>query len=537
MANFRFYRNSSLVKRLLLAALAFVGVPLLLFTLLLWKKEEALKEREHQIELELIGRSLQKLSTDWVVLKKSQLRLLAHLLEEQADPRTLLQQTPEDSILFFTGEGRYIYSSLPTLEGKKNSFPREGLLIDRLAPQEPPSLILITDGAGFAIDLSLWLQNLSAFEKPLIPFRLSIEETPQTDSTRSQSFDSPVTGYRFVVTLLPGEEPTVPSIRLVDSALHFLFLFLLVGGGLTLWLARRMAQPLRQLHQVMDQAAGGNLAARYLDDPWGFEVNQLGAHFNQTAQALVEQTQAKDRLAGELAIGREIQRNLFPRVYPEIRGIEIGSAFLPAREVAGDFYDLFLLDQQRLVLSVADASDKGISACLYSLLLRSYLRSQLMSQEDLSEALFKTNRFFCRDTADSGNFATLWIGIYDAHHQKLTYLSAGHPPALLLRTGEMPRFLGQGQGALGIQEWASPPSVHTELLQSGDLLLLYTDGVTEAQNPAGTLFGKEALLKFARELKIKTPQAVVDLLLKEIEQHTQGAGYTDDIALLSIKID
>lgn len=544
MANFRFYRNTSLARRVLLICLALLVIPLILFSLLLADKEKDLQKRDHDIQLGLIGQSVSELAREWVQLQESNLRLITYLLKEQGDPSALLHEFAEKSTLFVIDQGAFQASNNPELIGEEVSFTQEKIQVAPLLPDQAPSLILLSDSVGIAVDASTWLNALSHREENAAAFSLEIVDKQGKTLARNtlekqpsevkRSFPMLETSLQFRVSL---SKEAIPSIHILNSLLHLLFLLLFVGGGCALWLTQRMARPLKQLHQVMDKVEQGDMTARYAPDLLGFEINQIGGHFNQTLEALLEQRLAKELLAKELAIGHEIQKSLFPRTIPKAPGLEVAAGFLPAREVAGDFYDLYFKTDDQLLIAIADASDKGISACLYSLLLRSLLRSQVQAQKNLSDALYEANALFCKDTGETGNFATAWVGLYDLKTQRLTYCNAGHPPALLLHPDGRVSELGKGMGALGVIELAVKPPIETLQLSKGDLLFLITDGITEAKDAEGEFFGKKALYAFLHSAQNKTPQETVDLLLQEIQRFSRGAERSDDLTILSMKID
>jgi sigma-B regulation protein RsbU (phosphoserine phosphatase) len=324
-----------------------------------------------------------------------------------------------------------------------------------------------------------------------------------------------------------------------------LLLIVLVGGGATLWSASRMARPLEELSDVMEKVQTGDLSARYKEDRMGFEINVLGSHFNQMIDALIQHMEvaknervARELMASELKIGQEIQKSILPKRLPEFPGLDIAAGFLAAQEVAGDFYDLLVKNTQggqQLFIAMADASGKGISACLYSLLVRSMLRSYAESTADLEKIIHWTNNLFCKDTGDTGVFVTAWTGIFDEKTRVLHYSSAGHLPALLLRKDGTIEELTTKGTALGVILF-DQVAVATTTLQKGDLLLLYTDGVLEAHNDKNQLFGSSRLLEIVRQQHGPASQALVDRILEEVETFAAGAPQHDDLTLLAIRL-
>lgn len=320
-----------------------------------------------------------------------------------------------------------------------------------------------------------------------------------------------------------------------------LFLIFILGGALTLLITRRMAKPLADLSETMDTVAGGDLEARYTKDPMGFEINVLGSHFNHMVDSLLRHraTAEKERIArevlsNELKIGQEIQKSLFPKSVPDFPGLEIAAGFIPAKEVAGDFYDLFKVGS-KLMIVIADASGKGISACLYSLAVRSILRAEAASSDNLSEIIRRTNNLFCLDTDDSGTFVTAWIGLFDSSTYMLEYSSCGHPFAILKHKNGSIKELATAGTALGVVPF---DKVETSLAQlsTHDQLLLYTDGIIDTHDPHKHLFGKKRLLELVSSGKDASAQKMIDRLFAEIESFSSGARQHDDLTLLAFKI-
>jgi sigma-B regulation protein RsbU (phosphoserine phosphatase) len=180
------------------------------------------------------------------------------------------------------------------------------------------------------------------------------------------------------------------------------------------------------------------------------------------------------------------------------------------------------------MIAIGDVAGKGISACLYSIALRSTLRSLAEATNDLSQLARQANDLFLLDVKESGFFATLWIGICDGRH--LSYASFGHPPALLKQGKEIVE-LSTGHPAFGIDPFRRIET-GTTVLEAGDTLLLYTDGVTEAHDPNGKLFGMNRL----KEVLLKQSKPSPEPILQEIVSFSQGAPQHDDIAILLLHV-
>lgn len=558
--------TGSLARRVLFICLGLIIIPLLIQTVLLWEKEWRLKMRDLFTELQLLDKGFGQVTEQWIELESKRLKLI--------DPEDLKTAGDESETLFILSrEGKCIASNRADLVGiflfavptPKQVFIDPTLSLCLVQPKGENFI-------GLATDASLWLGRLAHFQQGLYPFDLSLissqgQSLASTDPNFSLSsveilekqpsiklFQSPGHSYAvrafipeadfsILVSIPHAAMREVEGAGLFESFGYFLLLLLIAGGISAYLLTQRMARPLKQLHTVMDRVQEGDLQSNYQNDRLGFEINELGTHFNQTLRTLLNEMQAtqnervaKEILAEELKIGHEIQKNLLPKELPTYPELEMASGFLAAREVAGDFYDLFVKENGQLMLAVADVSDKGISACLYSFLLRSLLRSQISSEDDLGKALMRVNDLFSLDVEKASDFATAWVGLFDLKTHQLTFCCAGHPPALLIRANGKIEELGDHTLALGIEKWVNPPKLQTIVVESGDLLLLYSDGLIEAQNEEGRCFGKKALVGLIQEMQIKTPKELVDRIFQAIQQFSQGVKPNDDLTVLAIKL-
>lgn len=321
-----------------------------------------------------------------------------------------------------------------------------------------------------------------------------------------------------------------------------------VGGWAALWLTLRMSRPWQQLCEVMNRVSKGDLTARYHKRRSGFEINIVGAIFNQTINSLREQMARaeaervqKETLDQEFRIGREIQMSILPTKPPVFSGVSLAARYVPAKQVGGDFYDVFPLMRggegtSELVLTVADASGKGISACLYSLLLRSMLRSFAVTSSRVSDIMLQANNLFCQDTGATGMFVTVLSAIYHPSSKELSFTSCGHPPALIRRSnGALEALVGQGL-AVGVTTFTELPQ-DTVSLDRGDLLVLYTDGITEAHNVKNELFGDQRLSNYLAQEGHRGVDEVADGILAQVAAFRGTAPQFDDMTLLLMRVD
>ncbi len=318
-------------------------------------------------------------------------------------------------------------------------------------------------------------------------------------------------------------------------------MILIIGGIATAFVTSRIAKPLKNLLMMMRKVASGKLDSRYAPDSMGFEINHLGKQFNTMLEDLdkhikkVEAEKIKKELyIKELAIGQQAQRSILPTHVPEIADFDIGVGFLAAQEVGGDFYDLFLNQNNQLFFCIADTAGKGIHACIYSLLVRSMLRSFFDAGNSLQNIIAKTNELFMKDTGMSGVFVTAWIGVLDIPTKRIRYSSCGHLPALVYNseTAQFTKLQTDGM-ALGVNEFT--PTIQEYHLKEKDMLCLYTDGVIEAQTNQNAMFGMERLEDVLEKTRTKTAKQIIIEIEYAIREFAGGKAQHDDITLLVLR--
>lgn len=239
----------------------------------------------------------------------------------------------------------------------------------------------------------------------------------------------------------------------------------------------------------------------------------------------------KGRLERELQMAREVQRSLLPQQTPALPGFEIAAWWLPAREVSGDYYDYLKTDPDRLIVVIADVSDKGMPAALLMALTRSTVRACLTGAPSLAAGIANANRLLAADAAN-GMFVTLFCAEIGSDGD-VTYVNAGHNPPLLVGAGGITELRRCG-AALGLFEDATY-SQRQVRLEPGDFIVFYTDGVTDAMDPAGAEFGKERLLALIRAQRQTTAPALAASLAAALQTFTAAAPAADDITLVIVR--
>ncbi|MCH9627760.1 MAG: hypothetical protein S4CHLAM2_14030 [Chlamydiales bacterium] len=324
-------------------------------------------------------------------------------------------------------------------------------------------------------------------------------------------------------------------------------LILIIGGIVAYLLTMRMARPIQNLSVVMQEIQKGDSKQRYQKDPMGFEINVLGSIFNEMVDALLEQKKVaeeerikRETFAQELRLGQQVQRSLLPQQMPHYPGVEVAEVYIPAIEVGGDFYDVFVKETEegasQLVVAVADASGKGVQACFYSLSVRNMLRTYMKEYDDVGRAVSDTNNLFTLDTEETGMFVTVMIGVYDKQTGLFHYFSAGHNPPIVRRANgavEIMRHHGMAMGVLPTEN----QQAESIQLHSGDVVVLYTDGITEAHDEEFELYSEERLIQLIENEGEKSASALVRRIVADVNDFAGKAPQHDDITLLVMKIE
>lgn len=576
--------SGSLVRRIVLVFLLLVILPFLLYVGFLWNRDWKIKLDTAFSEMQLVGKFAKQALGLFYEDKLADLKILSTMTDEQKDESILAR---EDIDLLFRFDSNFVcnYSNIKNLEGRSDLFQTalgqvkkgKNLLFVANDPNTNSEALFLFHLAGeniwaIGVDLTKWKRPFANLQKIGYPVKLSFIRATDivhqkniivwtSDQLATWQKNSGLFGALKLRGKNIGINELIPNAffdiqtSLTGEAIHdyqgigifthvfLLFMLLIVFfGAVAIWMIFRISKPFQQLFVVMQEVRRGNHERKYVSDPYGFEINDLGMHFNQMLADLLENQKiaenervAKELVAKELEIGRVLQDELLPKEIPEFSGIDFGRGFIPAKELSGDFYDLLPLKGEELFMSIGDGSDKGISACLYSLVARSMLRSHAISKESLQDIVIHTNDLFCKDTKDSGNFVTAWLGIYNSETHQLEYSSAGHLPGIILHPDGKPQELTTSGIALGVN-LIQTAEIQRTRVAPGSLLVLYSDGITEAHNEKGELFGKSRLIEFLQQKSNLSPQALIDLLLKEVKEFAKETAQHDDLTAVCLKM-
>jgi len=351
----------------------------------------------------------------------------------------------------------------------------------------------------------------------------------------------PSSGWSVAV-LIPKAELYAPVYRLQR------LMIAMAAAGLTLLLiiisaiARRLTHPVKQLAEAAHEIGSGNLNHKVPQFSFHNEITDLANSFrkmqtdlNLHISNLQEATAAREKMESELKIARDIQQGIIPKTFPpfpERTDIDLYAVLDPAREVGGDLYDFFLIDEAHLCFAIGDVSGKGIPASLLMAITRTLLRARAGRNMKPCQIVSSINTELCREN-ESAMFVTFFLGIIDLTTGTIDYCNAGHNRPYLLKSDGSVQTFDQTHGTpLGLFDQMEYGCSELKIATC-DTLILFTDGVTEAMNPDGELFSDERLQKIVvDECPGLSPKQITDLIHGRTKQFTGSAEQSDDITLL-----
>jgi serine phosphatase RsbU (regulator of sigma subunit) len=291
-----------------------------------------------------------------------------------------------------------------------------------------------------------------------------------------------------------------------------------------------------QLREAAARFGAGDLAHR-VPVRGRDELSALAGSFNEMAANLERQRTElieKERIEEDLEVARQIQRRFLPQQPPAVPGLDVAGLSVPSREVGGDLFYYVELPGPRLAVALGDVSGKSVPAALLMSNVMSALRAEVQHETEVERSLARINRLIV-EQIEPGRFVTLFYGAIEPGANRLRYSSAGHNPALRLGADGHEEWLGEGGLPLGVLSEAGYPAAEATL-GPGDLLVVYSDGVTEAEGagPGGAveLFGEQRLVDVVRSLRDRPADAVVQGILAAVQRFAAGRPQADDITLV-----
>jgi phosphoserine phosphatase RsbU/P len=249
---------------------------------------------------------------------------------------------------------------------------------------------------------------------------------------------------------------------------------------------------------------------------------------------LFKEALEKQRMEDELMIARDIQKGLLPSVLPTIPGLDIAATNISSKQVGGDYYDVIAAPDGKYIIAIGDVSGKGTPAALLMANLQATIRALVPLNLTLAELTERVNDLMCQNTGGN-KFVTFFCAMLDPATMVLTYVNAGHNYPYLLRADGTMERLDKGGMILGVIKSLVPYEQESVTLRKGDLLVLFTDGVSEAMSKESEEFGEERLETVVRAHAHSSSQEVMVAIHRQVQEHTKGAPQSDDITMMIVK--
>lgn len=316
-------------------------------------------------------------------------------------------------------------------------------------------------------------------------------------------------------------------------------------SGIALWQGKRIVRPLNTMTQHISEIKGENLEFK-MEDTYrtGDEIEILANSFADMSRTTIEYidrvrtvTAEKERIGAELNMAARIQNSMLPHIFPpfpERDEFDLYASMDPAKEVGGDFYDFFLVDENHLCVVIADVSGKGIPAALFMMVSKLIVQSYALLGQSPGEILTSANDAICSNN-QAEMFVTVWVGILEISTGRLTAANAGHEfPALMRAGGEFELFMDKHGFVVGGLEGVKYKQYELQL-EPGDKLFVYTDGVAEATDANNELFGTDRMLAALNTAKDQGPKELLHSVRQSIDDFVKDAEQFDDLTMLCVE--
>ena len=341
----------------------------------------------------------------------------------------------------------------------------------------------------------------------------------------------------------------VYPLSILVAGLVFAAAFVLI---LILWLNRRVIHPLKSLQNsavdFVSKASGEDVESLNFKDPnikTQDEIQSLSSALVTMAsetkeymQKLIHETSERERISADLNVATQIQSDMLPHEFPQREDFVLYASMNPAKEVGGDFYDFFFIDDDHLALVIADVSGKGVPAALFMVIAKTIIKNRALSEKALSPAqvLHEANDQLCEGN-DAGLFVTAWMGILDLNTGLVTAANAGHEFPAVRQPGKDFELVKDKHGLVLAGIEGSTYTDYEIALEKGATLFVYTDGVPEATNAANELFEFERTVKALNVNPAAEPKDLLGVVRGEVDKFVGEAPQFDDLTMLAIKFN
>jgi sigma-B regulation protein RsbU (phosphoserine phosphatase) len=328
--------------------------------------------------------------------------------------------------------------------------------------------------------------------------------------------------------------------QVIQSLLYLTAFLLVVTLAVAVILSRSFStgiiDPVRHMEDAMAKVEKGDLTATVTVNS-NDELGALGENFNQMTEGLKD----RYRMRQSLDLAKEVQQNLLPAKNPHFPGLDIAGISLYCDETGGDYYDFFdssAAEARRYGVVIGDVSDHGIASALLMASARAFLRQRSALSGSIADIVGDVNRQLIQDVEDTGRFLTLFYLQIDMTHRRLSWVRAGHEPALLYDpvSDRFEELTGDGI-ALGVDDSRQFVESSRDHLNAGQIILLSTDGIWEARNPQGQMFGREVISEIIRQQVHANAAQIQDAILDALNRFQQGVAPDDDTTLVVVKVN
>lgn len=380
------------------------------------------------------------------------------------------------------------------------------------------------------------------------PVSAAVWEEPGQTTTEWSTWLYVSTRYSAVLRTVFGQsEQWAESLTMLMQALILALLAVeMVSAYIGYRLTRGITNAVHTLYEGTQRVRVGDFSHR-IEVKGTDQLAELGESFNrmtENLERLVDVAKEKERLQAEIEIAREVQNQLFPRALPPAESLQLAAVCRPARLVSGDYYDYARLHDDNIAFAIGDVAGKGISAALLMATVQSSMRAQLRAGRELAATAGNGGSVAAMSTATlvtrlnqqlyaftpPEKFATFYFALYDDRTGMLKYTNAGHLPPILIRDGAVTRLDVNGTvvGAFSFSQYGES----TLQMNRGDLLVCFTDGITEPENEFGEMFGEDRLAELLLKNADRAPEEIMDAVLDSVRVWTNSPELQDDMTLL-----
>ena len=366
-----------------------------------------------------------------------------------------------------------------------------------------------------------------------------------TDGRKSWIYYVPLPSSGWSLGVLFPEDELMSDIALLSKILLAVgiigFVLLIIT---VILIATGITRPLRTLVSATEEVAAGNFDLVIPAPKTGGEVGKLTESFSSMTvslkdyiEKLTETTTAKERIESELQIAHDIQMSIIPRMFPpfpEMEEFDIFADIKPAKEVGGDYYDFFFIDDDHLCFTIGDVSGKGVPASLFMAVTRTLIRAKTIRGLSPAQVMCRVNEDLCLNN-ESGMFVTIFLGFFNIRTGEIQYCNGGHDAPFIVHPNGKVEPMGEPDGLLvGVIE-NFDYITNKFKLEADDALILFTDGVHEAMDVNDNLFSIERLVELLERMNDTDPEKMTKTVFHAVQEYEKGAVQSDDVTILSLK--